>query len=504
MEIGRSLSLFEMLKAALNAYLKKLNCITGIFYRLVPAENSGFSSEMIFSIPYALIAKSTYKEIESLVPSYFSIDELNKYQLSLPMKGRCEDDFFFHLMKLDDFGFMILIRKGSFLNDDITDVLLDVNNKLAMACKSCVKVETLEESELRFRHQQELLPEMLCETNLEGEITYATSYALEKMGYSRADLKSGINIRSLFIGEDHERLQKNFENAFVNDISNSNEYTLITKTGKPFPVLIKTNRLIKNNKVNGLISIIVDISGLKDNEKKIIEMNFMRDKLYSVIAHDIRTPFSSISLTLSALANGYLEPGSDEFKEILKHLEKTANETSILLDNLLEFTRLQSKSLSITPKYLAVYPVLMETIQLLRANAEKKNIGITYDISDDLIAYFDETSVNAVFRNVIFNAIKFTPENGNIDVIAAIDGVYARVTVADTGIGLSEELIRKIFIDNEHYTTPGTNNEQGSGLGSFIIKDFIKKNNGKLEITSKPGSGTKIFVYLPLDESIQF
>ena len=240
---------------------------------------------------------------------------------------------------------------------------------------------------------------------------------------------------------------------------------------------------------------------LASTRKKIIEMNLMRDKLYSIIAHDIRSPFSGISLTLSAIANGLLDPNSAEFREILIHLEKTANETTILLDNLLEFTRLQSQSLSIASKYLPIYPVIIESIQLLKGNADKKNITITADISENIVAYFDEISISAVFRNLIFNSIKFTPENGMIDITARIEEDYARVKVTDTGIGISEELIKKIFVDNEHYTSPGTNKEQGSGLGSYIIKDFINRNNGKLKINSTPGSGTEMLVYLPLKDS---
>jgi two-component system sensor histidine kinase/response regulator len=240
---------------------------------------------------------------------------------------------------------------------------------------------------------------------------------------------------------------------------------------------------------------------LSSSKKQLLEMNLRRDKLYSIIAHDIRSPFSSISLTLSALASGMLDPASDDFREILAHLEKTANETSTMLDNLLEFTRLQSKAISMMPKYLSVYPVLLESMQLLKGNADKKHITITSDIPEDIIAYFDEITISAVFRNLIFNAVKFTPEKGKIHISAEIITGFATVKVSDNGIGISEDLIKKIFVNNEHYTSPGTNKEQGSGLGSYIIRDFVQKNNGKLLINSQPGKGTEMLVYLPLKDS---
>jgi two-component system sensor histidine kinase/response regulator len=240
---------------------------------------------------------------------------------------------------------------------------------------------------------------------------------------------------------------------------------------------------------------------LASSRKKIVEMNLMRDKLYSVIAHDIRSPLSSISLTLSAIASGYLDPAGEDFKLILKDLEKTANETNILLDNLLEFTRQQQQNASISPKYCAVYPVIMESVQLLKGNAEKKNITVKSDISSDIVAYFDEVTMYTVFRNIIFNAIKFTPANGSVRLDSYLENDYVIVRISDTGIGISEEILKKIFVKNEHFTSRGTNMEQGSGLGLFIIKDFINKNHGKLEINSTPGNGTDILVYLPVEPS---
>jgi len=239
---------------------------------------------------------------------------------------------------------------------------------------------------------------------------------------------------------------------------------------------------------------------LASSRRKIVEMNRTRDKLYSIIAHDIRSPFASITLTLSTIAHGYLDTSSDDFKEIMVNLEKTASETGILLDNLLEFTRLQSNSISITPRFLPVYPVLLESIQLIQANADKKKITITTDISESLIAYFDEISIYAVFRNLIFNSIKFTPENGKIYISATVESGFVCIKFTDTGVGMPADVIKKIFLNNEHYTTKGTNSESGSGLGSYIIKDFINKNHGKLEIKSTPGSGTEIRVCLPLNE----
>jgi signal transduction histidine kinase len=114
------------------------------------------------------------------------------------------------------------------------------------------------------------------------------------------------------------------------------------------------------------------------------------------------------------------------------------------------------------------------------------------------MAYFDELSMHAVFRNIIINAIKFTPEYGKVMITVNSGDEFALVAVSDTGIGIPEEVVNKIFVSNEHFTSLGTNKEKGSGLGTFIIRDFVRKNGGMIEVKSKPKEGTMVKVSLPM------
>jgi two-component system sensor histidine kinase/response regulator len=240
---------------------------------------------------------------------------------------------------------------------------------------------------------------------------------------------------------------------------------------------------------------------LAGSRKRILEMSKNQNKLYSIIAHDIRTPFSGITFTINAIANGYLKSDSEDFLEVFKHLEKTTKETSILLDNLLEWTKLQSDVIPMSPKTLDLFLVIADCAQLLKGNADDKKIALNVNIEDDVKVFADEMSIHTVFRNLILNAIKFTPENGRIDITSKPEGEFIQVSVKDTGVGISEEQINKIFMNNQHHTTPGTNRERGSGLGTFIIKDFVKANNGLIDVKSKPGAGTEVIVSLPLNNS---
>ncbi|MFZ4401751.1 MAG: hybrid sensor histidine kinase/response regulator [Bacteroidales bacterium] len=258
--------------------------------------------------------------------------------------------------------------------------------------------------------------------------------------------------------------------------------------------------IIKPFKKDELLIRVKNHLELAISRKKIIEMNKTRDKLYSIIAHDIRSPFAGIAQTIDAISNGFIEVGSENFTELFEMLKKRTRETSILLNNLLEWTKLQNENIALSPQQTSVYSILQECIQLLSANALNKNITIEFNVPENTIAYIDEVTIHTCFRNIISNAIKFTPDNGKISIDSEVVDEFIAIKIKDTGIGMSEEKVNQIFNQNMHYSSPGTKNEIGSGLGLFLVRDFIKQNKGKINVESKEGSGTSLTVSLPLAE----
>jgi two-component system, sensor histidine kinase and response regulator len=242
---------------------------------------------------------------------------------------------------------------------------------------------------------------------------------------------------------------------------------------------------------------------LAHSKKRLIEMNRTRDRLYSIISHDIRSPFSNIILTLNSIAGGFLDISSYDFMDIIRNLEKSAQETKILLDNLLDWTSLQSDDLKLKMENSRIYQVINQSVHLLQSNAESKKISIDNAVPHNIYAYFDRVSMYAVFRNILYNAIKFTPEGGKISIATRTEKDYVVVSISDTGVGMDEDTVRRIFRENEHITTEGTNNERGSGLGTFIIKDFVNRNRGRLEVFSFPGKGTTLSVWLNTDKPVE-
>ena len=235
---------------------------------------------------------------------------------------------------------------------------------------------------------------------------------------------------------------------------------------------------------------------IKQSEQ-ILKINKTKDRLYSVIAHDIKSPFANITMLLTTVAEGYLEPGTDEYNEILQSINSSTKETYALLENLLQWTRSQTGDLDCTPEVIPLEDLVSRSIRFLKPNAIKKSIHLEDILDDRLMIKADRNMMQSVFQNLIANAIKFTQEGGSVKVQAKKKQDQVVIRFIDTGVGMSEEMQKKLFVEGQHFSTQGTDSEKGSGLGLLIVQDFIKRNHGTLEIDSQPGKGTTFTVTLP-------
>jgi two-component system sensor histidine kinase/response regulator len=241
---------------------------------------------------------------------------------------------------------------------------------------------------------------------------------------------------------------------------------------------------------------------LSISKKKLIETIRTRDKLYSIIAHDIRSPFSAITAIVNSIALGDIDPNKPVFKEIMYHLGKSVTETSTLLNNLLSWTRIQIGAIKLEPLELPLKSILDDCVQLFSANAINKKITIDLVADENIWAYFDEVTMHTVFRNIISNSIKFTPEEGKISIYCVPGNEYVSVIFKDSGVGISKEAINKIFNQNEFYSSFGTNHEHGSGLGLFLVRDLLQQNNSVIDVESELGKGTTFIIKIPKTKNI--
>ena len=225
-----------------------------------------------------------------------------------------------------------------------------------------------------------------------------------------------------------------------------------------------------------------------------------RDKLYSVIAHDLRSPMGSIKMVLNMLIlNLPSETIGEEMYELLTMANQTTEDVFSLLDNLLKWTKSQIGKLKVVYQDINMVEVVEGVSEIFTMVAGLKNIKIVQDVPvADVAVRADIDMVKTVIRNLISNAIKFSNEGAEVVVSLAEEDGMAIVSVKDSGCGIDEENQRKLLHTDTHFSTFGTNNEEGSGLGLLLCKDFVIKNGGKLWFTSKKGEGSTFSFSIPL------
>lgn len=234
------------------------------------------------------------------------------------------------------------------------------------------------------------------------------------------------------------------------------------------------------------------------SEQNLKEANNAKDKFISIIAHDLINPLQILVLSAEYL----LKNGTSMIKEDLdaeyRDIYNTSRNVADLLDNLLKWARSQSGRIKFQPEKLNICQLVENNFDLLLTNATKKGIRLVSEILDDEYVFGDNYMMSTVLRNLISNAIKFTPENGTVKVGIARDTENISIRVSDTGIGISPDDIEKLFRIDVHHTTIGTGKEKGTGLGLILCKEFVEKNKGRIWVESRLNMGSTFIFTIPL------
>jgi two-component system sensor histidine kinase/response regulator len=223
-----------------------------------------------------------------------------------------------------------------------------------------------------------------------------------------------------------------------------------------------------------------------------------RDKMYSVIAHDLRSPMASIRMVLNLVAaSASPEQIGQEMYDLLDKANKESEDVHDLLDNLLKWTKSQTGRLNVVLQDLDLNDIIPGVVDIFEMIAHNKHIKLNYQSSaSSVIVTADNDMLKTVVRNFMSNAIKFSPENATIDIILSTEGDFAKVSVRDHGVGIAPERLSSIF--NKGETTYGTGGEEGSGLGLQLCQDFATKNGGSCTVESTLGEGSTFSVLVPL------
>lgn len=223
------------------------------------------------------------------------------------------------------------------------------------------------------------------------------------------------------------------------------------------------------------------------------ETNHVKDKLFSLVAHDLRNPINSLKGVFFLVENGGLS--LEELQFLMAKIKIEVLTVDEMMSNLLLWAKTQLSNIQTNPEDFDITKIIEENFKLLQKNAEIKQITLHYEIAESPIIHADVNQIRIIIRNLVTNAIKFTEVGKVIMYVKNIENGW-QIEVKDTGIGMTEEQIAKLFHINTHFTTQGTAKEKGSGLGLLLCKEFVENHHGKIWVTSKVGEGTSFFFTL--------
>jgi len=417
------------------------------------------------------------------------------------------------------------VYKASYHDEDVIIAIAeDITSRKANEA-------ALIESEERFRNLFNTMPNGFYRSTPEGYFIDANPAFIKMLGYDSLEELRTIHIPTDIYVKAEERddvIAKNPE-----FISNIESYRLKTKDGRI--IWIEDNaRYIRDENDNIIYheGICRDITERMENEieikrytteleklneellysKSLIEenldarnllveelekLNMEKDKFFSIIAHDLRSPFHAFLALTSMMAENISDFSIDELGKISKEMHSKANNLFNLLRNLLEWARIQRGSIVFTPSKIVLAKVLQNIIEAVEDNAKLKEITINKDISDNIVISADEKMLNSLFQNLLSNAIKFTNRGGEVFVKLATQENSVLIEIRDSGIGMSPELLNKLFKLEEKVGHEGTAGEESTGLGLLLCKDFSDFHRGKIWVESEVEKGSSFFVELP-------
>jgi signal transduction histidine kinase len=246
-----------------------------------------------------------------------------------------------------------------------------------------------------------------------------------------------------------------------------------------------------------IIGTFIDFSKQKKTEETLSNLNATKDKLFSIIAHDLRNPIGSM-MHISEMLSDMENFDETTFKMFINSNKELSQNTYHLLENLLNWAMYNRNHIQYNPRMINLNSIVNENIDNIKFRTGQKNIYIVFDNQENHFAYADEEMIRLVVRNLLSNAVKFTSPEGEITIGINNGKENVEISITNPGTGISEENIEKILSETDFYSTPGTSNEKGSGLGLKLCRNFISLNHGSLLIKSTPGKETTFSFTLPV------
>lgn len=350
-------------------------------------------------------------------------------------------------------------------------------------------------------------PIMIMITNMAGDIEYVNPAFTEISGFTREEV-SGQNARILSSGQESVHIYRELWQTILSGQIWRGELLNKKKNGELFwESLVISPILNAQNEIGHFVAVMEDVTqkrkhheALKQREEDLRQANITKDKFFSIIAHDLKNPFNAIIGFASLLLLEYENLSDAERRSYIENINLASNTSYRLLENLLEWSRTQTGKIRFVPGTFDLNSVVNEVMNLLQSQAAKKGIKLVSEIPFNTLVFADKNMIRTVLRNLFSNGIKFS-SGGEVRITAKKKKLSIEVCVGDTGVGIPEEGIEKLFRLDEQYLAEGTEFEKGTGIGLILSKEFINKHKGNIWVKSKKNMGSKFFFTLPTHES---
>lgn len=361
--------------------------------------------------------------------------------------------------------------------------------------------------EINYREFIENSNDVMYAHTVNGTITFISGNIKEKLGYDPDNLINS-SIYQIIHKEDINKIERITQQIATNKTKLSNiQYRLISNKGKiKWYTSNVTPILNEKDEVIHIQGIAHDISELKAKELqikeqniKLKELNAMKDKFISIIAHDLKNPFTNLLGFIQLLLQTHKAISKEKRNKYLNIVSDSAWQIYRLLENLLTWSRLNQNNIQISTIEVSINQVIRDAASFYQNIALQKNIKLTFQETHNEIVLADINMLQTILRNLVNNAIKFTPENGEIIIDYKKNGNnFLVISVQDNGIGIPKNKQRKLFTFQDKYIRTGSNKEEGTGMGLILCKEFVEKNKGEIWVKSTEQKGSTFYFTVPL------
>lgn len=386
----------------------------------------------------------------------------------------------------------------------IVNILFDKTNKHIgyigeLNFDNVEQKKCIEKAESNYKQFLNNIPIGIYRTTIEGKLVFANKQLLKIFNYTNK--KEIKDVAETFVDKNYrkQKLEK-----WIAEEEYSDEFEIKTSDDRIVYVRDAGHLVKENGKPVYFDGALQDITEKKILEKKLNELNTSKNKFFSILSHDLKGSFGQFIGATDLILDEINNFDKKQIENIVQLLNEQAERSYKLLENLLDWSKSQEGILKFKPEPINISILIKEIIEYYNQTAKKKSINLSAKIKESLMVYADKYMLSTVLRNLISNAIKFTPHGG--DVVVAANELFdsenygnkiLEISVKDTGVGIAKERIDHLFNMEGNYSTKGTGGEMGTGLGLILCKEFIEKHGGKIWVESEAGKGSNFKFTIP-------